>query len=82
MQSQERVHRLRLEQIGPDELVGLDAEVDQKLAQNSWRVIRMEDYVVILNIDVRDVPIPLAYVETVYRAGLPGHSGSSSSRVI
>jgi len=39
--------------------------LDTQLDHNNWRVLRVEDDVVI------EVPVPLAYVETVYRAGLP-----------
>jgi len=72
MQDQTRVHRLRLEQIGSEELVGLDAKVDTNLTHNDWRVARVEEDVVVLERDLREVPIPLAYVETVYKAGLRG----------
>lgn len=70
MQDRDRVHRLRLQQIGPDTQVGLDAILDTQLDHNSWRVVRVEDDVVILKKATDEVPVPLAYVETVYRAGL------------
>jgi hypothetical protein len=72
MQDQTRVHRLRLEQIGRQELVGLDVKVDANLTHNGWRVARVEEDVVVLERELEEVPIPLAYVETVYRAGLRG----------
>lgn len=70
MQDRDRVHRLRLEQIGPDEPVGLDAMVDRELGHNDWRVVRVDEDVAILGKGALRVPVPLAYVETVYRARL------------
>lgn len=70
MQDRDRVHRLRLEQIGPDEPIGLDAMVDRDLEHNNWRVVRVDEDVAILKKGAIEVRVPLAYVETVYPAGL------------
>jgi hypothetical protein len=73
MQDQDRVHRLRLEQIAPDDAVALDATVERELGHNDWRVVRVGDDVVVLKKHILDeVPVPLAYIQTVYRAGLAG----------
>ena len=70
MQDQTRVHRLRLEQIGADAPVGLDATVDRDLGHNDWRVASVGEDVVVLGKGAIEVPGPLAYIQTVYRAGL------------
>ena len=70
MQDQTRVHRLRLQQIDSDEPVGLDATLDRDLGHNDWRVLNVGDDVVLLKKAGIQVPVRLAYVQTVYRAGL------------
>lgn len=70
MQDRDRVHRVRREQIGPDEPIGLDAMVDRDLERNNWRVVRVDEDVAILGRGAIEVPVPLAHVEAVYRAGL------------
>jgi hypothetical protein len=71
MQDRDRVHRLRLNEIEAHEPVGLDARVDRDLDANEWSIVRVEEDVVILGRGALTVTVPLVYVETVYRAGLP-----------
>lgn len=71
MQDRDRVHRLRLRQIPPHALVGLDAQIDTQLAHDNWRVCRVEEDIVVIGKFPVEVAVPLAYVETVYEAGLP-----------
>jgi len=71
MQDRDRVHRLRLHQIPREAPVGLDAKVDSQLSHDNWRIGHVEEDVVILTKVPIEVPVPLAYVETVYKAGLP-----------
>jgi hypothetical protein len=66
------VHRFRLEQIGPDDAVGLDARLDRELGHNDWRIMQVGEDVVVLKKAAIEVAVPLAYVKTVYRAGLYG----------
>lgn len=69
MQNRDRIHRLRLAEIGNEDPVGLDAKVDRELGHDEWRVVRVEEDIVVLRKDNNDVPVPLAYVEAVYRVG-------------
>jgi hypothetical protein len=64
------VLRLRLSEIEANDAVGLDAKVDVQLEHNDWRVARVEDDLVVLRRGGIETPVPLAYVEAVYRAGL------------
>lgn len=69
MQDKERAHRLRLEQIGPDDQVVLDAVVDGNLGHDDWRVSSVtEDTVLLMKAGPNlNVVVPLAYVRAVYR---------------
>lgn len=71
MQDRDRVHRLRLAEIKSEETVTLDTKIDANLSHNNWRVVRVQEDAVILKKDTIEVLVPLAYVEAVYRAGLP-----------
>jgi hypothetical protein len=70
MQDRDRMHRLRLEAIGPDDAVGLDGPMDRDLGHNDWRVVRVDDDVVTLSQfgGVDAFVMPLVYIAAVYRA--------------
>lgn len=68
MQGRERMTSLRIEQIGPDKSVGLDAQI-RGADHNEWRVRAVDDNVVRLSKGVLEVVVPLIYVDAVYQAG-------------
>lgn len=72
MRNNERLARLRLEQIRPDrDLVILDAPT-RGTSDRGWNVTRVDDHVVSLAMGALHVDVPLAYVEAVYRTPEPG----------
>lgn len=71
MVGRERLHRLRIEQIGRNVPVGLDATIDRDLDHNNWRVVDVDDDVVRLRQGGAEVAVPLVDVEAVYNAGVP-----------
>ena len=70
MQDRDRVHRLRLLEIGGDIPIGLDARIDDRVWHDGWKVQLVEQDIVTLVKDGIPVATPLAYVEAVYPAGL------------
>lgn len=72
MQARERLQRLRLERIAPNDTVGIDAMIRAgELPDNNWRVDAVDDDVVTLRYGKIKTAVPLAYVDAVYRAGEP-----------
>lgn len=68
MQNRERLARLRLEQIKPEDRVWLDAAQLIGRAPMEWSVRSVDDHAVMLSQAGVPAIVPLAYVEAVYRA--------------
>ncbi len=75
MGNRERLMKLRIEQIRPDELVVLDAHITPGTVDaREWRVVSVDDHSVKLSRGALDVDVPIGYVEAVYRTNEQGAS--------
>jgi hypothetical protein len=70
MQNDERLARLRLEQIGEGDSVTLDGQT-RGISERGWKVTGVDDHVVSLATGALHVDVPLAYVQAVYRTREP-----------
>lgn len=71
MHGGERLARLRIQQIKTDENIALEAMLS-RIDHYGWRLSAVDDDTLTLKKGALDVVIPLAYVNSVYRAKNPG----------
>jgi hypothetical protein len=72
MQNRERLVKLRLEEVRPEQHILLDANVGGT-DPAGWTLERLDDHTATLSKGALHLPIPFAYVEAVYRTTEPGN---------